>query len=300
MQTTPFLLYRAYLCSPELSRFAPDLPLPWEKQPFGIKMKMIQHIEQLSAGLQKCDNSWVAQQIAAYKVKNKRDNILRKLPNRAPSSSTTTSSLASTSSSTIAMDEDVGDVDDGSHSTELHDDVVSDTAFQTAIVDPTTAATRRAEIESILSTTSRRGRGGTRGGRGRARGGHGRGAKQQPTANTQPSFATQSFVQEVPMSTERKPSRKVRENKEVEEVVSAKRKADEELKEGRAKVRKKSRANLEGLFKKWAQEASEVYEEVDGEVLWLGGLKFVGSYEDRRQIWTQAEPDEADDEVIDD
>ena len=83
---------------------------------------------------------------------------------------------------------------------------------------------------------------------------------------------------------ERKPSRKVCENQELEEVISAKRKAEAEVKEGRAKIAKKSRANLEELFKKWAQEVSEVYEEVEREILWLGGVKFLSTYKDRRQI----------------
>jgi len=112
----------------------------------------------------------------------------------------------------------------------------------------------------------------------------------------------QSFINEVPVPSvpiERKPSRKVRENEEVEEVISAKRKAEEELKEGRAKVAKKSRSNLEELFKKWAQEASEVYEEVEREILWLGGVKFLGTYEGGRQIWTQAESDNVEVEVGD-
>ena len=45
-----------------------------------------------------------------------------------------------------------------------------------------------------------------------------------------------------------------------------------------------------------------MYEEVEHEILWLGGVKFLCSYEDRRQIWTQAEPDdvEVDDGIIED
>jgi hypothetical protein len=273
-----------------------------------IRVKMIQQVEQLSVALQKCDNSWVAEQIVAHKIKNKRDNLHRKLPDKAtrPESRSGTpgqggprpsaSSSFNSVSSTVAMDDDDGNnLDDGPQCAEPHDDVASETSFQTATVNPTTAATRRAEIKSIHSTTSRRGRGG-------ARGGCGRGARQQSTTKTQSLSMTQSFINKVPVPMERKPSRKVRENKEVEEVISAKRKADEELKEGRAKIAKKSRANLEGLFKKWAQEAGEVYEEVEREILWLGGVKFLGTYEGRRQIWTQAEPDdvEVDDEDIED
>ena len=71
-------------------------------------------------------------------------------------------------------------------------------------------------------------------------------------------------------------------------------KAEAELKDRRAKIAKKSRANLEEFFKKWVQEASEVYEEVEHQILWLGGVKFLGSHDDRRQIWTQAELDEVE------
>ena len=73
-----------------------------------------------------------------------------------------------------------------------------------------------------------------------------------------------------------------------------KRKADEELKEGRAKITKKGRADLEKLIEKWVQERGEVYEEVESEILWLRGVKFLGTYEGRRQIWTQAEPDDVE------
>ena len=276
---------------------------------------MIQEVEQLSAALQKCDNSWVAEQIVAHKIKNKRDNLCKKLSDKAtgpksrsgtpaqgrprPSASSSFNSASSSMVSTVPMDEDDGNnLDDGPQTAEPHDDVASETAFETASDDPVTAATRHAEIKSMLSTTSHRGRG-----RGGARGGCGRGAKQQSTTKTPSLSMTQSFMYEVPMPMERKPSRKVRENKEVEEVITAKRKADEEMKEGRAKVAKKSRANLEGLFKKWAQEAiSEAYEEVEHEILWLGGVKFLGTYEGGRQIWTQADPDdvEVDDEDIED
>jgi len=254
---------------------------------------MIQQIEQLSTGLQKCDNSWVAEQIAAQKIKNKRDNLYKKLPDKARPSA---SSSFNSTSSTVAMDEDDDhNVDDSLQTAEQPDDVASDTSFQTATVDLARAATRRAETKSIQSTTSRRGHGGVRRGRGK-------GAKQQSTTNTQDLSLTQSFVGEVPVPVERKPSWKVLENKEVEGIISMKRKAEAELKEERTKVAKKGRANLEELFKKWAKEVSEVYEEVEREVLWLGGVKFLGSYEYGRQIWTQAEADEAevDDEVVED
>jgi hypothetical protein len=54
--------------------------------------------------------------------------------------------------------------------------------------------------------------------------------------------------------------------------------AEEELKEGRSRIAKRSRANLIEIFKKWAEEAGEIYEEVENEILWLGGVKFVGEY----------------------
>jgi hypothetical protein len=72
----------------------------------------------------------------------------------------------------------------------------------------------------------------------------------------------------------------------------------EELKEGRDRIAKKIRANLVELFKKWTEEAGEIYKEVEREILWLGGVKFVGVYRSGRQTWTQAEPDEADEEEV--
>jgi len=250
---------------------------------------MIQQVKQLSVALQKCDNSWVVEQIVTHKIKNKRDNLYKKLPDKAsgqgrprPSAS---SSFNSALSSTVSIDEDDGNnLDDGSQTAEPHDDVASETSFQTTPVDLTTAAARRAEIKSTLSTISRYYRG-----RGR-----GRGARQQSAIKTQSLSMTQSFINEVPGPMERKPSRKVRENNEIEEVISVKRKADEELKEGRAKITKKGRADLEKLIEKWVQERGEVYEEVESEILWLGGVKFLGTYEGRRQIWTQAEPDDVE------
>lgn len=188
------------------------------------------------------------------------------------------SSSFNSTSSTVAMDDDdSSNLDDGPQYAEPHGDVASETSFQRAIIDPTTAATRRAEIKSVYSTTSRLSRGG-------ARGSHSRGARQQSTTKTQSLSTTQSFIDEVSVPMKRKLSRKVRENEEGEEVISAKRKADGELKDGRAKIAKKSRANLEEPFKKWAQEASKVYKEVELEILWLSGVKFLGTYEDRRQI----------------
>ena len=188
------------------------------------------------------------------------------------------------------MDEDDGNnLDNGPKTAGPHDDAAaSDTSFQTASVDSAKAAKRRAELKAMCSAPPRRGPGGARGGRGR-------GANRQSTMKTQALSMTQSFVDEVPVSMDRKPSRKVRENQELEEVISAKRKAEAEVKEGRAKAAKKSRGNLEELFKKWAQEAGEVYEEVEREILWLSGVKFLGSYEEGRQVWIQAEPDEVED-----
>ena len=44
-----------------------------------------------------------------------------------------------------------------------------------------------------------------------------------------------------------------------------------------------------------------MYEEVENEILWLDGVKFVGEYRGGRQIWTQSESDKVDDdEVIED
>ena len=44
-----------------------------------------------------------------------------------------------------------------------------------------------------------------------------------------------------------------------------------------------------------------MYEEVEHEILWLGGVKFLGTYEGRRLIWAQAEPDDVEvDEDIED
>ena len=272
-----------------------------------VRVKLIQHVEQLSTALQKCDNSWVAEQIVAHKIKNKRDNLIKRLPDKvvAKSRSVTPAggrprpsglSFNSTLSTTVAADEDYSDLDDApsSNIAELHDDVASDTSFQTAPpADPTTTATRRAEIKSICNTSPlRRGRG--------ARRGRGRGAKQQSTAKTQAPPIPHTVVNDVAEATERKPSRKIRENQEIEEVISAKRKAEEELKDGRARIAKRSRANLVELFKKWAEEAGEMYQEVEGEILWLSGVKFVGEYRGGRQIWTQAEPDEVEEEVIED
>ena len=278
------------------------------------RAKMIQHVEQLSTALQKCDNSWVAEQIVAHKIKNKRDILLKRLPDgivRPTSRSATLAggrprpSVSSSSNSilltTVAMDEDRDDLDDDSSGSiaEPHDDVAGDTSFQTAPpADPTTTATRRAEIKSIYNTPPpRRGRG-----RGAVRGGRGRGAKQQSTAKTQALPISHTVVNDVAEAIERMPSRKIRENQEIGEAISAKRKAEEELKESRARMTKRSIANLIELFKKWSEEAGETYEEVEGEILWHGGVKFVGEYRDRRQIWTQAEPDEVDDEeeVIED
>jgi hypothetical protein len=190
------------LCSPDLTSCEVDCPLPWEKQPIMTRVKMIQQVEQLCPALQKCHNSWVAEQIVAHKIKNKRDNIIKKLPDKAtgPQSRSGTpqgrlrpsaSSSFNSSSSTVAMDYDDGNnLNDGSQRTEPHDDVASETSFQTATtVDLAAAAKRRAELNSMLSTTSRRGRGGARGGRGR-------GARQQSTA------MTQSFIHEVPVPME--------------------------------------------------------------------------------------------------
>jgi hypothetical protein len=272
------------------------------------RVKMIQQVEQLSDALRKCDNSWVPEQIVMQKIKNKRDNLYKKLPDSVtmsiPTSQSATpaqgrpklsaSSSFNSTSSTVPMDEDDGNYVDDVPQTTAYDDVASDTSFQTATVDLATAAARRDKIKSTHSTTSHRGRG--------ARGGRGRGAKSQSMAKTQALAMTQSFIGEVPVPMERKPSWKARENQEVEDAISAKRKAEAELQEGRAKIAKKSRANLEGLFKKWAQETGEVYEEVEREVLWLGGVKFLGTYEGGCQIWKQAEPDgvEVDDESIED
>jgi len=179
-----------------------------------IRVKMIQQIEQLSVALQKCDNSWVAEQIVTHKIKNKRDNLYRKLPDKvtAPKSRSRTpaqggprlsaSSSFNSTSSTVAMDDDDdNNLDNGPQTAEPHDDVASETSFQTAIVDPTTVEARRAEIKSIQGTTSRRGRGGARGGRGR-------GARQQSTTKTQSLSTTQSFIDEVPVPMQRKPARK--------------------------------------------------------------------------------------------
>ena len=44
---------------------------------------MIQQVKQLSVALQKCDNSWVTEQIVTHKIKNKRDNLYKKLPDNA-------------------------------------------------------------------------------------------------------------------------------------------------------------------------------------------------------------------------
>ena len=283
------------------------------------RLKLIQRVEQLSTALQKCDNSWVAEQIVAHKIKNKRDNLLKRLPDGivrpTPRSATpaggrprpsASSSYDSILSTIVAMNEDRDDPDDDPSGSiaEPHDDVAGDTSFQTAPpADPTTTATRRAEIKSICNTPPpRRGRGRGRG-RGAVRGGRGRGAKQQSTAKTQALPISHTVVNDVAEATERMPSRKIRENQEIGEAISAKRKAEKELKEGRARMAKRSRANLIELFKKWSEEAGETYEEVEGEILWHGGVKFVGEYRDRRQIWTQAEPDEVDDdeeEVIED
>jgi len=79
---------------------------------------MIQQVKQLSVALQKCDNSWVAEQIVTHKIKNKRDNLHKKLPDKAtrqgrprPSASL---SFNSALSSTVLMDEDDGNnLDDG-------------------------------------------------------------------------------------------------------------------------------------------------------------------------------------------
>jgi hypothetical protein len=285
-----------------------------------IRWQMIQHVEELCTALQKCDNSWVAEEIIAHKIKNKRDNLMKKMPdNVTPSKScsatpaqgrprpipSASSSFSSTLRTAIAVDEDYGDLDNTpSNIAETLNDIDSDTSFQVAPPDLTTAATRRAEIKSICNTPPPRrgrGRGRPRGSRGGARG-RGGVAKQQSTAKTHALPIFQPIINNAAEPVERKPSRKIRENQEIEEVISAKRQAEEEVKEGRAKVIKKSRANLEELFKKWAQDTSEVYEEVEREILWLGGVKFLGSYEDYRQIWTQAEPDEVDvdDEVIED
>ena len=114
------------------------------------------------------------------------------------------SSFNSTLSTTVAADEDYSDLDDApsSNIAELHDDVASDTSFQTAPpADPTTTATRRAEIKSIFNTAPlRRGRG--------ARRDRGRGAKQQSTAKTQAPPTPHTVVYDVAEATERKPSRK--------------------------------------------------------------------------------------------
>jgi len=133
---------------------------------------MIQQVEQLSMVLQKCNNSWVTEQIIMHKIKNKRNNLHKKLLDKAsgqgrprPSASL---SFNSALSSTVSMDEDDGNnLDDGSQTAEPHDDIASETSFQTTPVDPTTAAARRAEIKLTLSITSRyrRGRGRGRGAR---------------------------------------------------------------------------------------------------------------------------------------
>jgi hypothetical protein len=276
-----------------------------------VKVKLIQHVEQLSTALQKCDNSWVAEQIVAHKIKNKRENLIKRMPDNVVLSKSrsatpagrrprpSASSFNSTLSTTVATDDDYGDLDDApsSNNADPYDDVAGDTSFQIAPpADPTTAATCYAEIKSICNTPP------LRRGRAAARGGGGRGGKQQSAGKTQAFPISHTVTNDVAEGTERKPSRKIRENQEIEEATSAKRKAEEELKEGRDRIAKKSRANLVELFKKWTEEAGEMYEEVEREILWLGGVKFVGEYRGGRQTWTQAEPDEVDEEeeVIED
>jgi hypothetical protein len=158
---------------------------------------MIQQVEQLSPALQKCDNSWVAEQIVAHKIKNKRDNIIKKLPDRPTGQGRPRPSASSSfnSTSTVPMDDnDSNNIDDGPQCAEPQDDVASETSFQTGTVDTTAAAARRDELK-LIQSASRRGRGGARGGRGR-------GARQQPATKTQSLSPTQSFMNEVPVPME--------------------------------------------------------------------------------------------------
>jgi hypothetical protein len=109
-----------YLCSPELTGYEANCPLPWEKQPFMIRVKMIQQVEQLSPALQKCDNSWVAEHIVMHKIKNKHDNIIKKLPDKATGPQSHSGTLAqgrprpsasssfNSTSSTVPIDDNDG------------------------------------------------------------------------------------------------------------------------------------------------------------------------------------------------
>jgi len=90
------------------------------------------------------------------------------------------------------MNEDEGsNLDVGPNTAKLHDDVASDTSFQTTPADPTTTAMFRAEIKSTcIAPSPRCGRGSTRGGRGRA-------AKQQSTTKTKALSMSQPVFNDV-------------------------------------------------------------------------------------------------------